>query len=296
MAIEKRHDFILYFEVENGNPNGDPDAGNMPRIDLQTSHGIVTDVCLKRKVRNYVQTAYGHEAGYDIFVTEGAILNNKMKQTYEAYGLDPKQEDARDLARQYMCKRFFDVRAFGAVMDTGDFKCGQVRGPAQFCFARSVDGIVQQEMTITRMAATSEKDIKAKDGDKDGGEGAARDATKNRTMGRKYAVPYGLYRMEGFLTPAFAQRTGFDQRDMDILWEALLNMFELDHSASRGRMATRKLIVFEHASTLGNAPSYELFDLVKASPCCGDRPPRAFGDYAITVGTPPQGVTLHVLR
>jgi CRISPR-associated protein Csd2 len=296
MAIEKRYDFILYFEVENGNPNGDPDAGNMPRIDLQTSHGIVTDVCLKRKVRNYVQTAYGNETGYDIFVTEGAILNNKMKQTYEDFGLDPKQEDSRELARQYMCKRFFDVRAFGAVMDTGDFKCGQVRGPAQFCFARSVDGILQQEVTITRMAATSEKEAKTKEGDKSGGEDAARDATKNRTMGRKYVVPYALYRMEGFLSPAFAQRTGFDQRDLDILWETLLSMFEIDHSASRGRMATRKLIVFEHESALGNAPSYELFDLVKAAPCCGDRPPRSFGDYAITVGTPPQGVTLHVLR
>ncbi|MEA5016748.1 MAG: type I-C CRISPR-associated protein Cas7/Csd2 [Candidatus Limiplasma sp.] len=296
MAIEKRHDFILYFEVENGNPNGDPDAGNMPRIDLQTSHGIVTDVCLKRKVRNYVQTAYGHEAGYDIFVTEGAILNNKMKQTYEDYGLNPKQENARDLARDYMCKRFFDVRAFGAVMDTGDFKCGQVRGPAQFCFARSVNPIWQQEVTITRMAATSEKEAKAKEGDKDGGEDAARDATKNRTMGRKYVVPYALYRMEGFLSPAFAGRTGFDRRDLDILWEALLNMFEIDHSASRGRMATRKLIVFEHESALGNAPSYELFDLVQAACQCQGRPPRSFGDYAITLKEPPQGVTLRVLR
>lgn len=282
MAIEKRYEFILYFEVENGNPNGDPDAGNMPRIDMQTAHGIVTDVCIKRKVRNYVQTAYEDEKGYDIFVTEGAVLNDKMKQTYENRDLDKNQKGAREQARAYMCERFFDVRAFGAVMDTGDYKCGQVRGPVQFCFARSVDNILQQEITITRMAATTDKE-------KD-------DATKNRTMGRKYVVPYALYRMEGFLSPAFAKRTGFDNKDLEILWEALLNMFEIDHSAARGRMATRKLIVFEHQSALGNAPSFELFDLVKAQSNCGERPVRAFEDYDITIGQAPEGVTIDVRR
>ncbi len=282
MAIEKRYEFVLFFEVENGNPNGDPDAGNMPRMDLQTSHGIVTDVCIKRKVRNYVEAAYGQDDGFDIFVTEGAALNTKMKQTYEKYGLDPKDKksEPRDAARQYMCKRFYDVRTFGAVMDTGDYKCGQVRGPAQFCFAKSVDSIWQQEVTITRMAATNENE----------------DPTKNRTMGRKYVVPYGLYRMEGFISPAFAKRTGFDEKDLNILWEALLNMFDLDHSASRGRMATRKLIVFEHESALGNAPSYELFKLVHAKANCGERPARSYEDYDITLEEAPQGVKAHVLR
>lgn len=279
-VLEKRYDYILYFEVENGNPNGDPDAGNMPRIDPQTSYGIVTDVCLKRKVRNYIQAAYGEELGYDIFVTEGAALNTKMKQTYEDYGIDPKDKSAREMARLYMCERYFDVRAFGAVMDTGNYKCGQVRGPAQFCFARSVDPIFQQEITITRMAATNEEE----------------DPTKNRTMGRKYVVPYGLYRMEGFLTPAFAKKTGFDDTDLGRLWEALLNMFELDRSAARGRMATRKLVVLEHGSALGNAPSYELFDLVKAQRLSDDRPPRGFEDYGFTIGQAPEGVTLRVLR
>ncbi len=282
MAIDKRYDFVLFFEVENGNPNGDPDAGNMPRIDPQTSYGIVTDVCIKRKVRNYVQAAHGDEQGYDIFVTEGAILNAKMEQTYKDFGIDPKGKDARDVARDYMCQRFYDVRTFGAVMDTGDYKCGQVRGPAQFCFARSVDSILPQEITITRMAATNANETE--------------DATKNRTMGRKYVVPYALYRMEGFLSPAFAGRTGFDEKDLALLWEALLNMFELDHSAARGRMATRKLVVFEHASALGNAPSYELFSLVTAAASCGDRPPRAFEDYSIAVGQAPEGVAVHVLR
>jgi len=279
-VLENRYDFVLYFEVENGNPNGDPDAGNMPRIDPQTSYGIVTDVCLKRKVRNYIQAAYGGELGYDIFVTEGASLNAKLKQTYEDYNIDPKDRNARDMAREYMCRRYFDVRAFGAVMDTGDYKCGQVRGPAQFCFSRSADPILQQEITITRMAATNEDE----------------DPTKNRTMGRKYVVPYGLYRMEGFLTPAFAKRTGFDETDLARLWEALLNMFELDRSAARGRMAARRLVVFEHDCALGNAPAYELFGLVKAQRLNHERPPRGFEDYSITVGQVPEGVTAHVLR
>jgi CRISPR-associated protein Csd2 len=286
MSIQNRYDFVLYFEVVNGNPNGDPDAGNMPRIDPQTSLGLVTDVCIKRKIRNYVQAACADRPvdlahnGYDIFVTEGAVLNSRMEATYKEYGLDPKAKDARELARQYMCRRYFDVRTFGAVMDTGDYKCGQVRGPVQLCFGRSVDSIYQQEVTITRMAATTEKD----------------DATKNRTMGRKYVVPYGLYRMEGFFSPADAAKTGFTDADLEVLWDALLNMFEIDHSAARGRMATRKLVVFEHASALGNAPSFALFDLVTAKAKSADRPAREFSDYTITVGQPPEGVTVKVLR
>lgn len=280
MSVKNRCDFVLYFEVVNGNPNGDPDAGNMPRIDPQTSLGIVTDVCIKRKVRNYVAAAHEGESGYDIFVTEGAVLNTKMQQTYEAYGLDPKAKDTRAQARDYMCKRYFDVRTFGAVMDTGDYKCGQVRGPVQLCFARSVDPIYQQEVTITRMASTKENE----------------DPTANRTMGRKYVVPYGLYRMEGFFSPSLAAKTGFGDKDLDVLWDALLNMFEVDHSAARGRMAARKLIVFEHESPLGNAPSFALFDLVKAQRVCGERVARSFEDYSITIGQAPTGVTVRELR
>ncbi|MDD4796545.1 MAG: type I-C CRISPR-associated protein Cas7/Csd2 [Eubacteriales bacterium] len=277
--IENRYDFVLYFDVENGNPNGDPDSGNMPRIDAQTAHGIVTDVCIKRKVRNYIQTAYGDEQGYDIFITEGAVLNNKLKQTYEDYNIDVKDKQARDVARKYMCERFYDVRTFGAVMDTGDYKAGQVRGPAQFCFARSVDPVFQQEITITRMASTKEDD----------------DATKNRTMGRKYVVPYGLYRMEGFITPAFAQKTGFVQADLDRLWQALLNMFEIDRSAARGKMAVRGLVVFRHDTALGNAPAHQLFGLVTAARKDVDKLPRSFDDYIIAVGDAPQGVTIQEL-
>jgi CRISPR-associated protein Csd2 len=281
MAIAHRYDFVLFFEVVNGNPNGDPDAGNMPRIDPETANGIVTDVCIKRKIRNYVQIAREGADGYDIFVTEGAILNDKQQKVYEDKGL---AKNDREKARAFMCERYFDVRTFGAVMDTGDYKCGQVRGPVQLCFGRSVDSVLQQEITITRMAATN-----ASEKDKD-------DATKNRTMGRKYVIPYGLYRMEGFVSPAFAQKTGFSEEDLKLLWEALLNMFEIDRSAARGRMATRKLYVFEHESQLGNAPAYALFDQIGASLLNADAPARRFEDYAITVGALPAGITLHEMR
>ena len=274
--LNNRYDFVLLFEVVNGNPNGDPDAGNMPRIDMQTGHGIVTDVCIKRKVRNYVEIVMQGRKGYDIFVTEGAALNSKMKLVYDDFGLNKDTKDVRHMAREYMCARYFDVRAFGAVMDTGDYKCGQVRGPVQLCFGRSIDPILQQEITITRMAATNENE----------------DPTKNRTMGRKYAVPYGLYRMEGFISPPYAVKTGFTQEDLDLFWKALINMFELDHSASRGRMATRRLIAFQHDTALGNAPSYALFEGVKVQKKHEDCLPRAFGDYEITVARPPEGVTL----
>lgn len=281
MAIEHRYDFVLFFEVVNGNPNGDPDAGNMPRIDPETANGIVTDVCIKRKIRNYVQTAYNDQPGYDIFVTEGAILNDKQQKAYEDNGL---VKNDREKARAFMCQRYYDVRTFGAVMDTGDYKCGQVRGPVQLCFGRSVDSVLQQEITITRMAATN-----ASEKDKD-------DATKNRTMGRKYIIPYGLYRMEGFVSPAFAGKTGFNEDDLEILWEALLNMFEIDHSAARGRMATRKLFVFEHSSSLGNAPAYALFDRIIVQAVHPDVPARHFEEYTFSVEAPPDGITLHEMR
>lgn len=280
MSVKNRYDFVLFFEVVNGTPNGDPDAGGMPRIDQQTSHGLVTDGCIKRKIRNYVEMVHQGEDGYDIFITENAALNAKMQKTYEDHGLDPKNGNPRALAQEYMCKQYFDVRTFGAVMDTGDYKCGKICGPVQLCFARSVDPVYPQEITITRIATT------------DGRE----DPSLNHTLGRKYIVPYGLYRMEGFFSPMYAARTGFSDKDLDMLWEAMLNMFEFDHSASRGRMATRKLILFEHESILGNAPSFELFDLVRAESVCGDRPPRAFEDYNVSVGTAPAGVTVRVLR
>lgn len=280
--LNKRYDFILYFDVLSGNPNGDPDSGNMPRIDPQTGIGIVTDVCVKRKVRNYVEFVRDGQKGYEIFVTAGPALNTKMKVPFDELGLDNTSADDKERARQYMCARYFDVRAFGAVMDTGDYKCGQVRGPVQLCFGRSVDIVYQQEITITRMVATNETE----------------DQAKNRTMGRKYVVPYGLYRMEGFVSPGYAQKTGFGEDDLALLWQALLGMFDLDHSAARGLMATRKLFVFEHESALGNAPAYQLFDLVKAASNCTGRQPRAFEDYQITVDEAaiPDGVKLITLR
>lgn len=270
-AIEKRYEFVLYYDVQNGNPNGDPDAGNMPRIDPETSKGIVTDVCIKRKVRNYVELAKKSENGHRIYVTEGAVLNNKNKEAYIHNELKPiskklpkDEEDAQKVIK-FMCDNFYDIRAFGAVMTT-EINCGQVRGPVQFGFSRSIDPIVQQDITITRMAVTNEKD-------KD----------KERTMGRKHIVPYALYRMEGYVSAPFAQKTGFGEADLELLWKSLENMFEHDHSAARGNMATRKLIVFEHDNELGNAPAHKLFGLVKAEKRNDEFPARAFEDYSITI-------------
>ncbi len=275
--ICNRYEFVLLFDVQNGNPNGDPDAGNMPRVDPETGKGIVTDVCIKRKIRNYVEMKMAGETGYDIYVTDGAVLNNKQKLAYEALKLDAKQNDARSLSQQYMCGRFFDVRTFGAVMDTGDYKCGQVRGPVQLCFSRSADVILQQEVTITRMAVTNEKD-------KD----------KERTMGRKYIVPYALYRLEGYITPAYAERTGFCEADLELLFEALGNMFEIDHSAARGKMSSRKMFAFKHESKLGNAPAHVLFDAIKIERNDKQNAPRDFTDYAVSIERSkiPQGVTV----
>jgi CRISPR-associated protein Csd2 len=275
--ISKRYDFVLLFDVINGNPNGDPDAGNSPRIDPETGHGLVSDVCIKRKIRNYICLAKGAaenkpEPGYDIYVKEKAILNQQHAKAYEALkskGAEIEKGKSKpgfeDQARAWMCQNFFDVRMFGAVMSTG-INAGQVRGPVQIAFSRSMDTIVSLEQSITRMAVTTEDESKKQDGG-------------NRTMGRKEIVPYGLYRCHGFVNPHLAAQTGFSQRDLDLLWLALLNMFEHDRSAARGEMATRKLFVFEHESPLGNAPAHRLFDRVKFRRKDDSKPARAFADY-----------------
>jgi CRISPR-associated protein Csd2 len=282
-TIGNRYEFVLFFDVENGNPNGDPDAGNMPRIDPQTGFGIVTDVCLKRKIRNYVEYAKDFSEGYDIYVTEGAILNQKNQEIYENNGLTGGKgvkidEKTLTAARDHACKRFYDVRTFGAVMSTGDFNCGQIRGPVQLSFARSLDRIYQQEISITRIAATKVDENRNAD----------------RTMGRKYVVPYALYRAEGFISAKFADKTGFSDEDLSLLWEALENMFEQDRSASHGKMSSRKLFVFKHDCSLGNAHAQELFNLIKAEKITEtDTPPRSFEDYMITAeNNTPSGVEL----
>lgn len=282
-SIKNRYEFVLLYDVENGNPNGDPDAGNMPRIDPETGYGIVTDVCLKRKVRNYVELKKGNSAGYRIYIKEGIPLNQNHEEAYLAVGLKPGDKakpDKVNAARQWMCKNFFDVRTFGAVMSTGD-NCGQVRGPIQINFSRSIDPIVQQEVTITRLTVTK-----------------IEDAEKERTMGRKHIVPYGLYRTEGYISAKLAndemKGTGFSEEDLELFWEALINLFEHDHSAARGKMATRKLVVFKHESELGNAPAHHLFDMVIVEKRPEANPPRSFADYVIRIEKDkvPTGVTL----
>jgi CRISPR-associated protein Csd2 len=271
-AINNRHEFVLLFDVENGNPNGDPDAGNMPRIDAETSHGIVTDVCLKRKVRNYIEISKAGNFRYNIYVKEKSVLNNQNKMAYEALGLKPEakklpkeEAKARELT-EWMCNNFFDVRAFGAVMST-EINCGQVRGPIQMNFAKSIEPVLPEEISITRMAVTNEKDLE-----------------KERTIGKKTFIPYGLYRAEGYVSAHFAQKTHFTEEDLEVLWESLINMFDHDHSAARGKMNTRKLIVFKHESALGNAPAHLLFDLVKVERNgTSEGPARKFTDYNIHV-------------
>ena len=285
--LKNRYDFMLVFDVKDGNPNGDPDAGNLPRVDSETGEGLVTDVCLKRKVRNYVQLTKGSEDGYDIFVKEKAILNKEIEKAYSDLAIDLTKPpmDAADgkkrnkegqgqgsevqQAREKMCERYFDIRTFGAVMSTGA-NAGQVRGPVQLTFARSVDPVVTLEHSITRMAVATEAEAEKQSGD-------------NRTMGRKNTVPYGLYVSYGFVSPALAAQTGFSEEDLEILWSALVNMFDQDHSAARGMMATQKLIVFKHNSALGNAPSHKLFDLVKIAKKNGVTVPRKFADYEVTI-------------
>jgi CRISPR-associated protein Csd2 len=294
-VVDRRYDFVLLFDVVDGNPNGDPDAGNLPRLDPETMQGFVTDACLKRKIRNYVQvvktTADGNEAGYGIYVQIQGVLNRLHQQAYSAREIKP--EDAKDpdkvaQARQYMCQNFYDVRTFGAVMSTG-VNCGQVRGPVQLTFSRSIDPIVPQEITVVRKAVTTENDA-AKQIEKHG--------HVTGTMGRKNIVPYALYRGHGFVSPQLAGDTGFTYADLKLLFEALLNMFEIDRSAAHGLMATRGLYVFEHESHLGNAPAHQLFDLVRIEPRGPGQPARQFADYAGRIqfdGKAPPGVVTYEL-
>lgn len=291
-AIKNRYEFAIIFDVENGNPNGDPDAGNMPRVDPETGYGIVTDVCLKRKIRNYVETVKENESGYGIYIKSGVPLQTSDKKAFEYLGVeesevkkmkkDNPEIDAK--IRDFMCKNFFDIRAFGAVMTTfvkAALNCGQVRGPVQLGFARSVDPIFPQEITITRCAITTEAD-----------------AEKNtNTMGNKFIVPYGLYIAEGYISANLARKvTGFSEEDLELLWDAIINMFEFDHAAARGKMAVRKLVIFKHDSELGNVPAYKLFDAIKIERKKDVEVARSFSDYNISIAESeiPQGVTCTV--
>ena len=287
-AIKNRYEFVILFDVENGNPNGDPDAGNMPRVDPETGYGLVTDVCLKRKIRNYVEEVKDGVPGYEIYIKDNVPLNTSDERAYQQLGIEKakikeikKNDSLLDVKiRDFMCENFFDIRTFGAVMTTftkSALNCGQVRGPVQLGFARSVDPILPQEITITRIAITTEADADR----------------KNTEMGRKYIVPYALYRAEGYISANLAQKTtGFSEEDLELLWEAIMNMFEMDHAAARGKMAVRQLIIFKHDSILGNAPAHKLFELVKAEKKAGVVAPRAYSDYVVTVDTGrlPEGV------
>lgn len=286
VELKNRYDFMLVFDVKDGNPNGDPDAGNLPRVDAETGEGLVTDVCLKRKVRNFVQLTKGAEEGYDIFVKEKAILNNEIEQAYKDCGIalekekgkvKPGKGDQVVQARARMCAKFFDVRTFGAVMSTGA-NAGQVRGPVQMTFGRSVDPVVTLEHCITRMAVTKPEDAEKKETE----------------MGRKNTIPYGLYVAYGFVSPALAKQTGFGEEDMQVLWSALTNMFEHDRSAARGVMGTQKLIVFKHESTLGNALSHKLFDAVTIKRKDKVEVARRFADYEVSIDRSgiPEGVEI----
>lgn len=265
--LKNRIDFVYIFDVQDGNPNGDPDAGNLPRVDAETGMGLVTDVCLKRKVRNYVQTAKEQANGYDIFIKEKAVLNTLIDKAHDDSEVKAAK-DKTEAARMFMCKNYYDIRTFGAVMSTGK-NAGQVRGAIQLTFARSVDTIATAEHSITRMAVATEKEAEKQGGD-------------NRTMGRKATVPYGLYVCHGFVSANLAQQTGFSEEDLELFWDALKNMFDVDRSAARGLMSAQKLIVFKHDSVLGNAPANKLFDLVKVEKVC-DGAPRSFNDYTVTI-------------
>lgn len=288
-VIKNRYEFTILFDVENGNPNGDPDAGNMPRIDPETGYGIVTDVCLKRKIRNCVETMCEDKEGYKIYIKDGVPLNESDNTAYIAFGTDEKKikelkKDDPEIDKkicQFMCNNFFDIRTFGAVMTTfvkAALNCGQVRGPVQMGFARSIDPIVTQEVTITRVAITTKKDAE----------------NKSTEMGRKYIVPYALYRVDGYISANLARKvTGFSEDDLALLWQAIINMFEYDHSAARGNMAVRELIVFKHATELGNAPAYKLFDTVSVKRKEGVIAARSYNDYEVEVAEHklPEGVS-----
>ncbi len=288
-VIKNRYEFTILFDVENGNPNGDPDAGNMPRIDPETGYGIVTDVCLKRKIRNCIETLCEDKEGYKIYIKDGVPLNDSDNTAYIALGTDEKKikelkKDDPEIDKkicQFMCKNFFDIRTFGAVMTTfvkAALNCGQVRGPVQLGFARSIDPIVTQEVTITRVAITTKKDAE----------------NKSTEMGRKYIVPYALYRVDGYISANLARKvTGFSEDDLALLWQSIINMFEYDRSAARGNMAVRELIVFKHASELGNAPAYKLFDTVSVKRKDGVVTARSYNDYEVEVAEEklPEGVS-----
>jgi CRISPR-associated protein Csd2 len=279
--LKKRYDFVLLFDVKDGNPNGDPDAGNLPRLDAETDNGLVTDVCLKRKVRNFIQLEKRGKDGYDIFVKEKAILNNAIDEAHDSEAVKAQKKDAdkTEAARQFMCAKYFDIRTFGAVMSTGK-NAGQVRGPVQMTFGRSIDPIVSSEHSITRMAVATEAEAEKQKGD-------------NRTMGRKFTVPYGLYVSHGFISAHLAAQTGFNENDLNVFWEALEKMFWEDHSAARGEMNVRGLYVFEHSTALGNAPAHELFEKIKVERKDSSIPARSFDDYKVTIDeTMPEGVTL----
>ena len=280
-VLKNRIDFVYIFDVQDGNPNGDPDAGNLPRVDAETGMGLVTDVCLKRKVRNYVQVAKDCADGYDIFIKEKAILNKSIDAAHEEESVKIAS-DKTTAARDVMCRKYFDIRTFGAVMSTGK-NAGQVRGPIQFTFARSIDPISAMEHSITRMAVATEKEAEKQGGD-------------NRTMGRKATVPYGLYVCHGFISANLAKQTGFSEEDLKLFWDALKNMFDVDRSAARGLMSAQKLIVFKHDSVLGNAPANKLFDLVKIEKKC-DGAPRKFDDYKVNIDLDncPSGVCIEEL-
>ena len=298
--IKNRYDFIVYFDVENGNPNGDPDAGNLPRVDPEQGYGIVTDVCLKRKIRNYVELVKEDEPGFDIYIKEGVPLNSSDMRALESVGIDTSKSDTaikdavkkmkKDdpqldyLIRNFMCSNYFDIRTFGAVMTTfvkNNLNCGQVRGPVQLTFARSVDPIIPQEVTITRVAITTEADAEK----------------KGTEMGRKHIVPYGLYRCEGFVSAALAEKTtGFSEEDLELPWESIINMFEHDHSAARGKMAVRELIIFKHSKELGDCPAYKLFDAVEVKRKDEVLYPRKYQDYTVCVHTEDIPETVSVKR
>jgi len=278
-VIKNRYEFVVLFDVENGNPNGDPDAGNMPRIDPESGYGIVTDVCLKRKIRNYVETVTEDAEGYRIYIKEDVPLNRSDNEAYIHLGvndktikeLKKKDPDADVKIRDFMCEKFYDIRTFGAVMTTfvkAALNCGQVRGPVQLGFARSIDPIISQEVTITRVAITTEKDAE----------------NKSTEMGRKNIVPYALYRVEGYISANLARKvTGFSEEDLELLWEAVINMFEHDHSAARGKMAVRELIVFKHSKELGDCPAYKLFDAVEVKRKADVQYPRKYQDYTVEI-------------
>lgn len=290
-TIANRYEFVYLFDVTNGNPNGDPDAGNLPRLDPETNCGLVTDVCLKRKVRNFVALATGGEPPHAIYMAEKAILNQQHQKAWEAKGIEPDKKDgykklpkdeakAREIT-DWMCSNFYDVRTFGAVMTTG-VNAGQVRGPVQLAFATSIDPVIPLEISITRMAVTTEKEAEAQSGD-------------NRTMGRKHVIPYGLYRAHGFISAKLAERTGFADDDLELFWRALINMFEHDRSAARGEMAARNLIVFKHDSAMGNAPAHVLFNTVKVTRRDGIADvARSYADYQVAINRDavPHGVTV----